>query len=420
MWTFLASKPVLCLLFAAFVLRTGMAVAVQTLLDHHWKRQFVIAGDAQGYWWLGQALAEGEEYAAYEPPRYVLRMPGFPLLLALPIRLTDSNFLAVRLFLAGLGTVACGFVYLLGRELFDKRIGLLAGWFTAVSPALVGFSVMILSETPFALGILGSLWGMACLLRKVSEENSLSNILGWAAITGGFIAVATYMRPSWLPVAGLCPLGLILRERSRTSVLAGGLILGTVVLALLPWAIRNRQVTGHWVITTLWSGPSLYDGLHPEATGASDMKFLDRENLRSRMTEYEVNQTYWQRGMDYARHHPGRAVELAFIKLWRFWKPWPSAKEAGNWLSRSVIAAFSLLLYLGVLYGIWLYRRDGTVLALTIGPVLYFSVLHAIFVGSLRYRLPAEYPLATLAAIGWWQFYQNRFADPHRRGDSPC
>lgn len=420
MWTFLASKPVLCLLLAAFALRAGTAIAVQAMLDQHWKRQFVIPGDAQGYWRLGQAIAQGQEYAVYEPPRYVLRMPGFPWLLSLPIRLTDGHFLAARLFLAGIGTATCGFVYLLGRELFDQQIGLLAGWFTAISPALIGFSVMILSETPFALGILGSLWGVACLLRRLAERRSLSVILRWAIVTGSFIALATYMRPSWLPVAGLAPSGLLLRERSRTAVLAGGVLLATVVVALLPWTIRNHRVTGHWVVTTLWSGPSLYDGLNPEATGASDMEFLDRENLRSRMSEYEVNRTYWKRGMEYARQNPGRAVELAFIKLWRYWKPWPSAEEAGNWLTGTVIALFTLVLYFGGFYGVWLYRRNATVLVLTIGPILFFAALHAIFVGSLRYRLPAEYPLATLAAIGWWQFYQNRFAESHRRGDAPC
>jgi hypothetical protein len=157
----------------------------------------------------------------------------------------------------------------------------------------------------------------------------------------------------------------------------------------------------------------LYDGLNPKATGESDMSFFDRDNLLSKMSEYEVNQHYWNQGLEYARSHPRRALELGLIKLWRFWKPWPSAEEAGGWVSKLIIAGFSLLLFAGCLIGVWLYRRNFVVLALTLGPVLFFSVLHAVFVGSLRYRLPAEYPMAVLAAAGWWKIALRRRSAPN-------
>ena len=413
MWTFLTSRPVAVLLIAAFLLRAGMAFVVQGLLDHHWQRQFVIEGDAGGYWRLGEALAAGEPYAVYHPPRYVLRMPGFPLLLSVPIALSGGQFLAARLFLAGIGTVACGLVYWLGRELLDERIGLIAGWFTAVSPAMAGFSVMILSETPFAVGVTGSLWAMAHLLRSVAEQKPLRAKLVWALATGGFVALATYVRPTWLPIALVFSAWVLIAGRfRRDALLAGALIPAVVFLALLPWAARNHRITGHWVFTTLWSGPSLYDGLNPAATGESNMAFFDRDNLLASMSEYEVNRHYWQQGVEFARTHPRRALELTALKLWRFWKPWPSAEEAGGWATKAVIAGFSLALYAGCLAGIWLYRRNLALLALALGPVLFFSVIHAVFVGSLRYRLPAEYPMAVLAAAGWCGM-ANRLGKPH-------
>jgi len=140
--------------------------------------------------------------------------------------------------------------------------------------------------------------------------------------------------------------------------------------------------------------------------------------LASRMTEYELNRHYWQKAAAYARNHPGRAVELAFVKLWRYWKPWPSAEEAGNWTSRSVIALFSLVLFTGAFVGAWCHRRNGTLLALTVGPVLLFAAIHTVFVGSIRYRLPAEYPLAVVAAAGWLTMIPNRFTSCPSRGES--
>ena len=50
--------------------------------------------------------------------------------------------------------------------------------------------------------------------------------------------------------------------------------------------------------------------------------------------------------------------------------------------------------------GGWRVRRRPEVLLLTVGPILYFSAIHMVFVSSLRYRLPAEYPLLVATAVG--------------------
>jgi hypothetical protein len=50
--------------------------------------------------------------------------------------------------------------------------------------------------------------------------------------------------------------------------------------------------------------------------------------------------------------------------------------------------------------GAWQWRTVKWRLVLTVGPVLYFAAIHAVFVGSVRYRLPAEYALLVVTAIG--------------------
>ena len=169
---------------------------------------------------------------------------------------------------------------------------------------------------------------------------------------------------------------------------------------LLPWAVRNHAVCGHWVFTTLWSGASLYDGLSPAANGDSSMEFFDRDKLMESQSEWDVDQHYNRAAWQFAKENPGRAIELTLIKLWRYWKPWPNAVQFGGLGPAVMVAAFFLPLMFFAVRGFWIARHRPWVWMLTLGPILYFAAIHSLFVGSLRYRLPAEYPLCVLAAAG--------------------
>ncbi len=421
------------ILTVAFLMRSGGALGFHWLLEHRWHRSFVIEGDANGYWQLAQQIADGEEFAIYSPPRQVLRMPGFPLLLAIPIRLSDAPLLWARLMLAAVGTCACGLVCLLGCTLFDARVGVTAMSLAAVSPALVGFAPLILSETLFATGLLLSLIAIAHLLRAegwlskygeppdTKEAGASSGLVRGmlrALIAGLSIGLTCLVRPSWLlagPLVGLLVITLA-PDRRRGAIYAVAMIAASL-LTLVPWGLRNQRVTGHFVLSTLWMGPSLYDGLNADATGESNMEFYDRDNLMGQgMSEYDVNRHYRNAAWDFVRSQPGRALQLAGIKLWRYIKPWPNASQFAGWLPTLLISAFTLPMYLFAIWGLQTLRRDHWRLLLTLGPLLYFAALHMVFVSSLRYRLPAEYPLLVLSAVGLltvWRRNAGRLTTSH-------
>ena len=398
----------IAILLVALVGRLVTAVAVQQKVGD---RLCLIAGDAEGYWQLARKLVAGQPFEFAEPPRQVHRMPGFPAVLALSMKLFGESPLAARCLLAMIGTAACGAVYLLGRQLFDERVGLIACGLTAVSPVMAGFSVLLLSETLFALTLTLNLW---CAAKWLAESrwpkaDGRWRFL-WATLTGVGIAVATLVRPSWLlagPILASVVIARSFRKKDhgqRSSAISRRLEVAVMLLALfmtlLPWAMRNHAVCGHWVFTTLWSGPSLYDGLNPAANGDSEMSFFDRDNLMATMTEWDVDQHYKQAAGQFARQNPGRAIELTFLKLWRYWKPWPSAEQFGGVGPALLVAVFFVPVLVLSVRGWWLTRRSPWVWLLTLGPIVYFAAIHAVFVGSLRYRLPAEYPLCVLAAAG--------------------
>lgn len=412
------------ILFTALALRVVAAVGLTHRLEQN-GQDFLIAGDAQGYWELGQHIAAGEPYAILgqtdDPlakasiPRQVTRMPGFPALLGLVIRCAGQNLLITRLVLALISTLACYLVYQLGLRIHGQHVGLAAAMACAVSPTLVGFSVLVLSETLFAVLLLACLIGTAALwpLNPDSTPNppalpaNLANrparlaVAGW---TGLAACAAVYVRPGWLaavPLLGL--LGIVMSRSRRQATIEAAVVMLVVGLGLLPWAWRNLKQTSHPVLTTLWVGPSLYDGLRVGATGESDMQFIIDDGLFAdpQQTEYDIDRHYRTAAWDFVRQHPLATLKLAVIKCWRYLKPWPSARQFQQPWQLAVVAVPTLLLYLMALRGAWTYRHEPWTWVLLAFPLLYFAALHTVFVGSLRYRVPAEFPLWILAAAGY-------------------
>lgn len=347
-------------------------------------------------------------------------MPGFPAQLAFAMKLNSAigldesrAYFVARLLQGIVGTVCCALVYVLGRDLFDSSIGLIAAGISAVMPTLAVFSVELLSETPFAAMVLASLIGIERIVRSSTtnehDNRDRGQILVFAVLSGVLIALACYVRPSWLLFAPFFAAVYFVATRKALSasfrVLVGATVIVAMLAALAPWAYRNHERTGHWIFTTLWAGPSLYDGLRPDATGDSDMRFYEIDPNVPKMTEYEVDRYFREKARAFARENPRRTVELAFIKLWRFWKPWPNAEEFRNPLYVAVVAASFIPLITFAGWGAWLSRDRFWALFLTAGPILYFSTIHMVFVSSLRYRLPVEYPLCVLTAMGVRKFF---------------
>jgi 4-amino-4-deoxy-L-arabinose transferase-like glycosyltransferase len=345
-------------------------------------------------------------------------MPGFPALIAVPIALFGPSKLIARLWLGALCTLACYFNFLLGRDLHSERTGLIAALLTAISPVFVAFAPEMLCESTFAVALCWTLWLGTKALAPL-DQFSLSARLWAALMTGITSAAAISLKPSWIlavPVfAGVLGLyGWMITSGPTWKRASYGAVLGLVALlgmflALLPWGLRNQQVSGHFKLTTFWMGPSLYDGLNPEANGDSDMTFYDRDNLLGRLTEYEVDQHYQQAAWQFARENPDRTLELAWIKFKRYWSPWPNAEQFQNPVAQLASSIFYVPALILAVWGAWLERRNWRLLLICLGPILYFCALHCLFVSSLRYRLPGEYPLMVLSAIGlqrlcvWWR-----------------
>ncbi|NQU19961.1 MAG: glycosyltransferase family 39 protein [Candidatus Nealsonbacteria bacterium] len=422
--------------FAAWmqiVLLLAVALAVRWSAAEYW--QLRCAGefgfpDSETYWTLGREIAEGRPYRVGPHAAEVFRTPGYPLLLAPLFLLADDEppVMWARAVSVVLGTLAVVAVWWLTRQLFDGRAAMIAGVVAALYPEAIAASTFVLSEAPFCLLMLVQfiLWTAACRSDAPWRAGRL------AACAGLVAAVATLVRPSWLlftPLAVVAavvaghksePPGLPRRgvqgpvqrggEPRGSLVCLGVVMLAGLIVGMTPWWIRNVRATGRFVPTTLQVGVSLYDGQSPEATGASDMSFVPgmTEEFRRQESgvadgaattfEYRLDRHFRDEAVAWACSHPGEVVELAGVKFRRMWNVWPNeATMSSRPVRAAVLLSYVPVLVLG-LFGAIRTIRLGSPYILCWLPAVYFTALHVVFVGSIRYRQPAMLGLIVLGA----------------------
>jgi len=177
---------------------------------------------------------------------------------------------------------------------------------------------------------------------------------------------------------------------------------------LLPWAVRNQSVLGERIWLTTRAGISLYDGVRPGADGASDLAAIKDTG----QSELEWNETFKAQARREMRDQPGRILRLAGLKFLRTWNLWPNAEGYRSVWIKIVAGTWTIIVLALAVCGIRaLWRSKATIVGLLL-PAAYFTALHMLFVGSVRYRLPAMPMLEILAAWGIiWLLVRSRKSD---------
>ena len=393
-------------------------------------------GDSDAYWVLAKQIAHGQPFQYGSPDARIFRMPGYPALLSAMLWLFGDEMPVIyaRSLSALLGTAAVAAVYALAAALFDRRTALLAALAAACYPGAIAMSIFVLSEAPFCPLYLAQLAAWV----KGWHCDDARRRLAWAVASGLLGGLATLMRPDWLlfvPFAAV--IGLFIAQRTsggcqaedglprpssdrrdglgrpssgdvqpRLRHLKLALVMSLAVAAVMtPWWWRNFGIYGRFIPTTLQVGASLYDGLNPRATGASEMsfcaEFVQQENRaapEANDLEYRVDRRLWHAAIEWATANPASVVRLAGIKFVRLWNPWPNDPQRRGGLLSFITAATFLPAIVLAIMGIWRSRRDAWPAALAWLPAIYLTSLHLIFVSSIRYREPPMLALLIFAA----------------------
>ena len=391
----------------AFVIRLGWAL-VQPADDAAIDR----LPDQREYLLLGRGLLHGQGLNFYDPRFrdvvYAFRTPGYPVLVAA----CGGNVRVVRVVQAVIDTSTVLAILLLALRWLAPGPSLFAAGIVAFNPFLIYFTGLVLTETLFTSMLA---WGMVLLLGARAPSHDDANDASWRDtllwLTGGLLlALSILVRQSamGLPIALGVAAAFVNRRQGGPYHRRWPLPVGTTMLlltmgVLLPWGYRNYRVLGAWVWTTTNGGITAYDGFNPDATGASDQSFVQSMPELRGMGELGRSHHLSDLAKDFICRQPLRAAELALVKAGRMWSPVPLSQDYGGWKYRAVGMLYSLPFDVLVVIGL-LRRAPGggplsrSAKAFLLLPAIYFTGVHMLSVGSLRYRIPAEPPMAVVAA----------------------
>jgi 4-amino-4-deoxy-L-arabinose transferase-like glycosyltransferase len=408
----------LCLLFlAALAIRAAFVAFAAPRGEELTFPDAAIYDSIARNWLAGKGFRE-------DSSRQASRAPGYPVFLAACHSMGLQRPQGIYLVQAVADSAMCVLLALLGRRLCGDTAGIVAGCIAAIYPFFVYFTGLLLAETLFTLGLVA----LMLFLFKCADalEKSASRTLLVSAVAGVLLGLLVLLRSSLLlfPLF-LLPIWLARRGHRLRAMAAWGTMIVVMALVMLPWIVRNYGIFGRFIPATLQVGESLYEANSPYADGGPAMDRIDwvKERGGRPMGEYENNQFFKNAALQYIREHPGRFCALAAEKFARFWNPLPNygpyRRPLGMAVSMGAFAPIILLACVGILRRKW----EAASLLLLLSPVAYFTLLHMVFAGSVRYRTPVMPLVILLAASGAeavWTWRRPPVKDPGDRLRAPA
>ncbi len=201
---------------------------------------------------LGDFAHQAFHYNLEHPPIAKWIYAIFTALLAV----NDDDHAPGKLAASLMGAAVCVLVYLIVRELYDEKRGVLAGILCAFVPHLVAHGKVLGLEAPMTLFYVAAIYG---IVRWVGDQSRVEPLV-WAGLCTG-LAIFSRMTAVWVIPTLLVPfVGILVRgppgsrgEKARALLpyLAGLIVSVVAVYAVWPWVwgsfmAQIRQTGAHW------------------------------------------------------------------------------------------------------------------------------------------------------------------------------
>lgn len=255
---------------------------------------------------------------------------------------------------------------------------------------------------------------MAVLMAAFARRWLAGTTPGGSLLLGVAAGAAFHVQPALLPVVlGWLAFEVWWNRRARSWLHATVVVVG-IVLACLPWTLRNHRAFGAWFFIRSNFGLELRMGNHEGAAATMDAMDRAREqrHVHPRATEDEARKVqelgeavYMRRAgreaMDWIAAHPGRFAQLTAKRVVHWWLGPLDDPPTG--------LAVTLLTLLA-LVGAW---RVGPALSMParaalLVPVLTYPLVYYVMAYMPRYREPMDWLLLLAAGAGVWSWMGAR------------
>lgn len=448
----------LTILVFALLLRLGGGVIVsKQAFDRHGETGRFLFPDSTQLDALARNLLQKHEFVDNNNRR-AWRTPAYSIMLAGLYAVSGNSIFTARLMTNLIDILNIVLVWWLAKTLFSNRAGMIAAGLATVYPFFVYFSNLILADV---LGVTAMLlitcstvkWGRA------SEQKHLA--IWWSVAVGISLSFAIMVKAAFALVGIFVVTFLLIRMRKslpestcerRKTYYCMPVIILAFCAGMAPWWIRNYVVFDAFVPFSTMGGFTLYESNSEKADGGPNnekIEFpwdwqsmnqalrtgrylgggetvepgmspthiiyiipgkptldlspgLSTRHVEATACEIELfsDKLLKMEVMDWVKNNPWRFASLMPIKFFRTWNVMPNWSEAQS----RFIKAASLCSYVPVmllaLLALWVYRSRWREVYLLVIPAIYIGCLHSVFMGSIRYRLPAMGCMIVLAAGG--------------------
>ncbi len=380
----LSNKKKRYLLLAIFI---AASFIIKCVLILKYKNRLTLSSDDLNYIKSAVVFIKGGGYTFHnlnEPTVFVT--PVYPFFLAIIFKLFGNGLLGlqmVRFIQAVISCITIWLTYLIGKEFFDGRVGLLASFLTAFYiPNIITVGYM-LTETLFT-ALLGTLLYMSLL--AVKKPGKMRFVL-----LGVLWAITTLCRPT----IALYPIMLFiyLIFKKRLSIFEffkmGGIMFAVFAILMSPWWVRNYLEYDQFIPLAASSGNPFLQGTYIdyEQTPENIVYYkLGNNAFETNKTEVEVAKMRIKQG--FREDFWGYLKWYTIDKAWLLWGTVFYWKQFFSITPEFVIFNHYIIIYTGIAGVLLLLFRDFRNSSLIIMLLLYYTATHCIYMAFDRYAFP--------------------------------